>query len=340
VVTIRDVAERAGVSQSTASRALTGAAPASETTAERVRTAAEALGYQANRAARSLRTNRTGTIGLLISDVRNPFFSELAYAIEQVAARSDIAVITTNADERAERQADSLRALALQQVDGLIVVPQGGSAVEALEALPEDIPLVLLDRRVDGIRAPVVGSDNAAGATLMIDHLVGRGHSDIALISGPQATSTGRERLTAASQRLEHHGLAARPECLAEGDFQVASGRDAAGELLDLPTPPSAIFTGDNLMAFGAVQAVRERGLHVGDNVALVSFDDADWFPLLDPPMTVVSQDVHALGVRAFDTLQARIAGHPTQDSYLPVQLVVRGSCSTRNTMRQQEGTS
>ena len=336
MVTIRDVAVRAGVSQSTASRALTGAAPASSTTTARVRSAAAELGYQANRAARSLRTNRTGTVGLLVSDVRNPFFSELTYAIDRVAAHSDIAVITTNADERVERQADSLRALALQQVDGLIVVPQGGSA---LDEVPDDIPLVLLDRRVDGVRAPVIGSDNTAGAEMMIDHLISLGHTDVALISGPQATSTGRERFSAATRRLEHHGVPARSECLAEGDFQLASGRHAAGELLDLPRRPSAIFAGDNLMAFGAVQAVRERGLHVGEDIALVSFDDTDWFPLLDPPMTVVSQDVHTLGVRAFETLQERIAGRTVQDSNLPVQLVVRGSCGAHTTVSRSEGT-
>lgn len=335
MATIRDVAMRAGVSQSTASRALTGAAPAATATVERVRAAADELGYQVNRAARSLRTNRTGTIGLLISDVRNPFFSELVYAVEQAAARADIAVITTNADERIERQADSLRALTLQQVDGLIVVPQGGSA---LDDVPDDIPLVLLDRRVDGVRAPVVGSDNASGAALMIDHLVGLGHRDIALISGPQATSTGQERLAAALARLEHHGCPPRKECLVEGDFQLASGRAAAGELLDLPQPPAAIFACDNLMAFGAVQAVRERGLRVGNDIALVSFDDTAWFPLLDPPMTVVSQDVHALGVRAFETLRDRIAGQPTQDSCLPVRLLVRGSCGTPTIVMRQEG--
>lgn len=334
MVTIRDVAARAGVSQSTASRALTGSAPASPDTVAQVQSAADELGYRVNRAARSLRTHRTDTIGLLISDVRNPFFSELSYVIEQVAAEHDMAVITTNADERVDRQADSLRALALQQIDGLIMVPQGGGA---LDAIADDIPLVLLDRRADGVDAPVVCSDNQAGAQLMIDHLVSLGHTDIALISGPQATSTGRERLTAAMRRLRSHGCGARPECLVEGDFQLASGRSAAAHLLDLPQPPSAVFACDNLMAFGALQAIRERGLRIGEDMALVSFDDTDWFPLLDPPMTVISQDVHALGVRAFDALQRRIAGQPTDGACLPTRLVVRGSCGTASTSGRGE---
>lgn len=324
MVTIRDVAARAGVSQATASRALTGSAPASAGAVAQVRAAADALGYRANRAARSLRTHRTGTVGLLISDVRNPFFSELSYVIEQVAAEQDIAIITTNADERVERQSDSLRALTMQQVDGLIVVPQGGAA---LDAVAENVPVVLLDRRVPGVDAPVVYSDNRTGAQLMIDHLVGLGHTDIALISGPQATSTGRDRLNAALERLANRGCEPRAECLVEGDFQLASGYRAAAHLLDLPVRPSAIFAGDNLMAFGALQAIRERGLRIGQDMALVSFDDTDWFPLLQPPMTVVSQDVHALGTRAFDTLQACMDGQDTQDSRIPVQLLVRGSC-------------
>lgn len=112
-----------------------------------------------------------------------------------------------------------------------------------------------------------------------------------------------------------------------EGDFQLASGRSAAAHLLDLPQPPSAVLACDNLMAFGALQAIRERGLRIGEDMALVSFDDTDWFPLLDPPMTVICQDVHALGVRAFDTLQRRIAGQATEDACLSVRLIVRGSC-------------
>ena len=297
-----------------------------------MRAAAEELGYVANRAARSLRTHRTDTIGLLISDVRNPFFSELSYVVEQAAAEHDIAVITTNADERVERQSDSLRALALQQVDGLIVVPQGG----ALDELSDDVPVVLLDRRVPEVDAPVVYSDNQAGAQLMIDHLVELGHTDVALISGPQAASTGRERRTAAIERLASHGYPPRQECLVEGDFQLASGYRAAVRLLELEPRPSAVFAGDNLMAFGALQAIRERGLRIGHDIALVSFDDTEWFPLLDPPMTVISQDVRQLGIRAFETLQARLAGQHTQDSCLPVRLAVRRSCGTRRERRGQ----
>ncbi|NYH77628.1 LacI family transcriptional regulator [Actinopolyspora biskrensis] len=329
VVTIRDVAARAGVSQATASRALTGSDSVSAGAVAQVQAAVDELGYRTNRAARSLRTHRTDTIGLLISDVRNPFFSELSYAIEQAAAEQGIAVITTNADERVERQTDSLRALTMQQVDGLIIVPQGGGAFEEIS---EDIPVVLLDRRVTGADAPVVHSDNRAGSQLMIDHLVGLGHTDIALISGPQATSTGQERFAAAIERLHGHGCGPREDCLVEGDFQLASGYRAATRLLDLPRRPSAIFAGDNLMAFGALQAIREQGLRIGHDVALVSFDDTDWFPLLDPPMTVISQDVHALGMRAFDTLQARMDGQDAQDACLPVRITVRGSCGAGST--------
>ena len=324
MITIRDVALRAGVSQATASRALSGAGSASPATVDAVRQAAADLGYRVNKAARSLRTQRTDTIGLLVSDVRNPFFSDLAYAIEQAAAEHRIGVITTNADERPDQQDAALRALAAQRVDGLIVVPQGGGRLH----LPH-LPVVMVDRRAPGVDAPVVQSDNATGSRQMIDHLVGLGHRDIALISGPRSASSGRDRLEASLAALAAHGCTPRPEWVVEGDFQEGSGHLAAAQLLDAPERPTAIFAGDNLMAVGALVEARRRGLRIGRDIALVCFDDTRWFPLLDPPMTVVAQDVAALGHQAFATLRARMTGQPVDDVLIPTELVVRGSCTT-----------
>ncbi len=325
VVTIRDVARRAGVGQATASRVLTGSGPASAGARERVLAAAHELGYSVNRVARSLRTSRTDTIGLLISDVRNPFFGELAHAIDHAAAQHGIAVITTSTDERADRQASALEALVRQQVDGLLVVPQGGAP---LAGVPSGLPLVLIDRRVEAAGAPVVQSDNAGGARTMVDHLVDVGHRDIAVISGPQSTSTGRERQQAIVGRLRERGCPPRPEWVLEGDFQLASGRAAASRLMSRAHRPTAVFAGDNLMTVGALIEARERGVKIGRDMALVSFDDTDWFPVVDPPVTAVVQDVPSLGASALSALQALVAGETTPDVVVPTSLVVRGSCA------------
>ncbi|GAA5165584.1 LacI family DNA-binding transcriptional regulator [Ornithinimicrobium tianjinense] len=325
MATIRDVAARAGVSVATASRALNGSGPASPGTVELVRRAADDLGYRVNKAARSLRTQRTDTIGLLLSDVRNPFFSDLAYVIEQAAAADHVSVITMNADERTDRQEAALRSLATQRVDGLIVVPQGGATLE----VPTGMPLVLLDRRVDGSPAPVIQSDNELGSRQMIDHLVELGHRDIALVAGPQSSSSGRERLAACLAALEGHGCTPRPEWIVEGDFQERSGHVAAAALLDTTPRPTAVFAGDNLMAVGVLSEARKRGLRIGEDIAVVSFDDSRWFPLLDPPMTAVAQDVESLGLAAYRALKDLVAGRPSGDVVVPTRLVVRRSCTT-----------
>lgn len=324
MATIRDVALRAGVSQATASRALSGRGPVSPDAAERVRAAAQTLGYEVNKAARALRTQRTDTIGLLIPDVRNPFFAELAYVIEQAAAGAGLAVITMSADEDAEQEARGLRVLVRQQVDGLIVAPRDDEACSAVQHLP----MVFVDRGAEGRGIPVVRSDNETGAALMIDHLVAAGHRDIALITGPQEITTGRARHEAALRRLTHHGLPPGPQWVQEGDFQLESGRRAAAALLDAPERPTAVFAGDNLMAVGALLELRGRGLRVGHDIALTAFDDAPWFPLLDPPLTVVSQDVPRLGRAALECLLSLLRGHETSDVVAPVRLAARSSCA------------
>lgn len=322
MTTIRDVAELAGVSQATASRALSGRGPVSPDALERVRAAALNLEYQVNKTARALRTQRTDTIGLLIPDVRNPFFAELAYVIEQEAATRGLAVITISADEDAELEARALGVLIRQQVDGLIVAPRNDETFLAAAHLPT----VFVDRGRAGLGIPVVRSDDEDGVAQMIDHLVTIGHRDIAIITGPRKITTGRMRHDAAIQRLEHHGLTPTPHWIQEGDFQQESGRRAAAELLDAPELPTAVFAGDNLMAVGALLEMRARGLRAGTDIALTSFDDAPWFPLLDPPLTVVEQDLQHLGRSALESLLDILADREPADVVVPVRLMARAS--------------
>lgn len=329
MATIRDVASQAGVSLGTASRALTGSGPVSEASREKVFTAAKRLGYRVNKAARSLRTNRTDTIGLLVSDVRNPFFAELAYVIDRAAAEHGQVVITISADESVEGQTRALSAFVQEGVDGLIAVPQGGEMSE----FPKGIPLVFVDRVCASSdptapSPPVVSTDHYQGMSDLVNYLVEKGHTDIGLISGSLQTSTGRARKAAAVEQLARHGLRIRDECIAYGDFQWEKGRTAALKIFDQEKLPTAVIAGDNMMAIGTLRAAQERGIRIGEDIAMVAFDDLPAFQLISPPLTVVTQDVEGLGRKAVETLQLLLAGKEAPDTTLPARMIVRESCT------------
>lgn len=323
-VTLRDVAELAGVSPATASRALDPTASASDATRERVTEAARSLGYIGNTAARSLRTSRSDTIGLLIPDVRNPFFTDLAYAVEKSAARAGYTVMIGNADEDGAAQDRYLAALERHRVDGLLVVPQGG-ATPGLRRVVDSFPTVAIDRDA-GLGVPVVASDSFAGMRTLVDHVVSLGHRRIAIVAGPQATSTGRERLRAAREQLARHAITLGEDDVVEGDFRLESGLVAARHLLDRGPVPDAVIAADALMALGVLAVLRERGLRAGIDVGLAAFDDNPWFAVLDTPVTVVAQDTTELADRAVTALLSRISGRDVDVDPVPTTLVVRRS--------------
>lgn len=330
MVTLRDVARQAGVSAATASRALAGHTAVSDEARDRVQTAASDLGYRGNALARSLRTQRTDTIGLLLPDVRNPFFTHLAYAVDKAAARHGLTVMMGNADEQAHQQDRYLDVLSRHQVDGIIAVPQG-AASDVLRRTADAIPTVFMDRDPQIPGCPVVTSDNETGIAALVDHVVSLGHRDIGVVAGPQATSTGRVRLSALEARLAEHGISIAPGRVVEGDYQLDSGVRATEELL-ARGPLDAIIAADNLMALGALMVLRRHGLRVGDEIALACVDDIEWFSLVEPPLTVVAQDVQGLGEAAVDTLVRRIAGDEAPSVVLPMQLIARASCGERRT--------
>ncbi|GMA42149.1 LacI family DNA-binding transcriptional regulator [Mobilicoccus caccae] len=323
-VTLRDVARLAGVSSATASRALDPSASAATETRDRVMAAAAELGYIGNTVARSLRTSRTDTIGLLVPDVRNPFFTDLAYAIDKAATEVGLTVMMGSADEDGDAQDRYLVALERHRVDGLLVVPQGGPR-PMLQRIVRAFPTVAIDRDAD-LGVPVVSSDSGGGMRALIDHVISLGHRRVAVVAGPQSTSTGRERLSAAREQLREHGLCLAPGDVVEGDFQLGSGLRAARTLLAATPPPDVIIAADALMALGVLTVLRERGLRLGTDVGVAAFDDNPWFAVLDTPVTVVAQDTARLGRQAVEALLARIAGREVEPSPVPTTLVVRSS--------------
>ncbi|MGI5341609.1 LacI family DNA-binding transcriptional regulator [Streptomyces sp. CA-181903] len=327
MATIKDVAGRAGVSVATVSRVLNGRSPVAATR-DRVLAAVAELGYRPNVVARALRTARTRTLGLVISDLRNPFFTELADAVEQEARRLGYSLIIGNAGESPEQQDDQLRTLLDRRIDGLMVSSAGTGSEVLREIVASDTPLVLLDRSVPGVAAPCVRAEGRAALTELAAHLAALGRRRPAVIVAPAGTPVGDERLECFRAALAAHGVALPPErAVGSPDMTPAGGRRVMRDLLDLPEPPDAVLAADNLMALGALDEVRARGLRIPDDVALVSFDDVAWFAHTDPPLTAVAQPTRELGRAAVHSLLERVEGRPAESVLLPARLVVRRSC-------------
>lgn len=327
MVNIRNVAEAAGLSVATVSRVLNGHPSVSEEARERVLAAVESLGYRPNVVARSLRTHRTGTIGLVIGDILNPYFTELARAVEQQARALGYSVIIGNADERADLEDHHVRGLLERRIDGLLVSPADDRSLMTLEAAASHTPMVFVDRWIPGVEVPVVRSDGAEAIRALVAHLHALGHRRIAVITGPAATTTGRERVDAFREALAAYGIALPEEYVGRGDFQAESGRVATERFLNLPEPPEVVFATDNLMALGALDAIGARGLRVPDDVGLAAFDDIPWFSHTDPPITTIAQPTAELGRAAVRALADLVAGGSASSTVLPARLVVRRSC-------------
>lgn len=324
--TLRDVAAAAGVSVATASRVLSGNPATSAASREAVIAAAAKLDFRPNVQARALRSSRTGSIGLLIPDIRNPHFADLAHAVERHARERGLVTLISAADERLDTQEAAVRLLMSHNIDGLIVVPQGqrdsAKGPRALEAVEQTgIPLVLVDRVVSELAVPAIVPDTQ-GITQAMGELLAGGHERIALIAGPASSSTGRERRRAYESALAAAGRSTAAELLYEGDFQPGSGRQGMEHLLSLPNAqrPSAVIIADGPMTMGALAVLNERGVKVPEDISVVAHDDLEAFRLYNPPLAAIVQDVEAMGAEAVSMLLDRtpssegsIVRHPTR---------------------------
>ncbi|KAF4407618.1 MULTISPECIES: LacI family DNA-binding transcriptional regulator [Streptomyces] len=327
MASIKDVATAAQVSVATVSRVLNGHPAVSPDTRARVLATVERLGYRPNAVARSLRTRRTRTLGLVISDVLNPFFTQLARSVEDEARALGYSVIIGNADEQPAQQDHHITTLLERRIDGLLVSPADGGSPMIHDAARRGTPMVFVDRWIPGLDVPVVRADGRAAVTGLVAHLYALGHRRLAMISGPATTTTGHERVEAFRTALREHGLPLPAPYLGQGDFQADSGRRVTEGFLRLPEPPDAVFAADNLMALGAMDALHERGLRIPQDMALAAFDDIPWFVHTDPPVTAIAQPTGDLGRAAVRALAERLEGRRPPSVTLPARLVVRRSC-------------
>ncbi|AOS66165.1 LacI family transcriptional regulator [Actinoalloteichus hymeniacidonis] len=339
MATMKDVAQAAGVSTATVSRVLNGHPAPTEQTRRRVAEAIEALGYRPNTLARSLRLHTTHTLGLVISDLTNPFFAEVARAVENEAREHGYSVVVGNANESVEQQRRYVRTLLDRRVDGLLVCPATDEGDWLAEAAETGVPLVLLDRRIAGsVKVPVVRVDGTAALDNLAAHLVALGHRRIGVIAGPAEASTGRERLDAFAAALGSRGAPLAERLVVYGDFQRPSGASAAHTLMSGPNRPTALVAMDNLMGLGALEQLRAMGFSVPGDVGLAVYDDLPWFSLLEPAITAIAQPTDDLGHAAVRVLLDLIERGNAENVVLDAELVIRSSCGERAEHGRGEG--
>lgn len=337
---IRDVATFARVSPATASRALNGSATVSDALRERVQVAAATLGYRPNNLARSLRRQRTDTIGVIVSDIANPHHSEAVRVMEDAASRAGWRVVLCNSDERVDKQRAYLRLLADERVGAVILsaADRAGSGTDAL--LDLGIPVVAFDRVIDDARVDSVTCDNEAGVHALARHLLGLGHRRIAFVGGRPDVATGAARLAGYRTAMREAGHRAVVEA---ADFRADLAETATRRLLARRPPPTALLVANNTMAGGALRAIREAGLVVPDDIALATVDDPAWAELVDPPLTALAQPVRAMAEAAVRLALERVAGgrDGSVRLVLPMELRVRRSSGApRGCLRAPRGST
>lgn len=324
-VTRKDVALQAGVSTAVVSYVVNGGpkkvAPATEL---RVREAIQDLGYRPNAAARALKLGSSETLGLIMPDNTNPFFSLFAHAVEDAAAALGFALVLSNSDGNLTKERDNIRNLAARQVDGVLLASVLFEPdLAALETA--EIPSVLLnqDRQAKGFNS--VGVDLAAGARLAVEHLIGHGHTHVGLIMGTNVSGAQDGREDGWRDALRDAGLAEGPVIYSE--FTRAGGYLAGQRFLELADRPTAIFASSDMQAIGLIRALHEGGLQVPKDVSMVSFDGVVDAEFSFPPLTTVEQPIVAMAEAAVAALVGATKGEPLQHRLLPTQLRVRQSC-------------
>ncbi len=331
-VTLEQVAEAAGVSPSTASRALAGKARQcriSAKTEQTILAAANGLGFQPSHVARSLRTQRTGLIGLLVPDASNPFFAAIARKATIHAERHGLSTLLADSHNSADHEKEMLAHLQARQIEGLIICPIGESSahLQALEHRAANV--VVVDRWFSGSRLTTVTSDNESGAYAATSALIEKGHREIACLQGRSGTSTNNERLQGYKKALRDANLTPKSSLIRGDDFNEESGYRSTCELLEAQPKLTALFAFSNLNALGALRALAERKLRIPQDISLVTFDDTPFAEFLAAPLSVIRQDVETIGCRAAELLidQIRTGQKPAKQLYrVPVEFLSRES--------------
>ncbi len=318
------------MSTATVSHVINGTRFVSEPLKEKVNAVIEDLGYQPNRIARSLVMQKTHTIGVIISDILNPFYTAVVRGVEDATSPSGYNVVLCNTDEDTDKEIRYLKILLEKRVDGIALATCFQGDDHPLLRQLNQVPVVTIVRRMARLKSDAVFADNIGGAYDAIAHLVSLGHRRISIISGPSGLSSGRERLEGVLKAFAAHGIPPNDRWMRTGDFKRKSGYDLARSILSLKDRPTALFVSNNQMTLGALQAFRESGVRIPDDMSIVGLDDTEWSILLDPPLTVIYQSAYDMGNNAGTMLLQRIFKKRKRfkTTVIPAKLIQRGSAS------------
>ncbi len=326
--TIHDVAKRAGVAPITVSRVINNSGYVSDTTRQRVDEAINELGYVPNTLARSLRSKRSHTIALVVTDITNPFFTMIARGVEDVTSASGFTVIFCNTDESESKEEKYSHILAQKQVDGVLLIPACSNPASVKFLQSKNIPVVLLDRNVPDVQADLVRCDSVGGAYHLVKRLIDLGHKHISIITGPEGVSTSDDRVMGYLQALTEAGLADKKQIFS-GSFTQVSGYELVFQALAKTPKPTAIFGANNFISIGVMKALRDADIQVPEEISVVSFDDLPTAMIVDPFLTVAAQPAYEMGKKATELLLSRLGdaySYVHQEITLPTEIIERRS--------------
>lgn len=326
-VTIKDIAKRANVSTATVSRALYNTGYIKEETRRRIIEIAEELGYDKHRDLEKTKI-KSNLAGVIVSDITNPFFTQIVRGIEDVLSPAGYSLLLCNADEDVEKEKNYLKVLQNKKVDGVILAPAGGDDRCIKQMIDRGIPLVLIDRLIDNLDVDGVIIDNMSGAYEGVSHLISEGYRRIGIITGPLEIMTARERFDGYKKALLDARLEFDESLVENGGYTLEGGYRAAKKLIE-KAHPDALFIANNVMTTGALIAVKELKIKIPEEIGIVGFDDLEWASLIDPPLTTISQPIYTIGSTAAQLLLRRLsrsANIRKEVVVLKPRLIIRGS--------------
>ncbi len=328
--TIHDVAKHAGVGSITVSRVINNSGYLSKETRARVEQAIAELGYVPNTLARSLRSKRTNTLALVLTDITNPFFTTLARGVEDAASKAGYTLIFCNSDESAMKESTYVNILLQKQVDGFLLVPAQSKTTTIELIHSRAVPVVVIDRAVPGIAVDVVRCDSEEGAFGLTRLLLELGHRHIACLCGPKGVSTADDRAAGFLRALRSAGIAPGRDCILRGELSQEGGYLMAQQALRMAHKPSALLAANNFITIGAMKAAQEAGERVPEDIALVGFDDLPAAMVTFPFFTVAIQPAYEMGRKATEILLQRLKSHGAERQHeeviFPTQIIVRRS--------------
>lgn len=329
-VTMEDIAKRVDVSINTVSRALNDKPDINDQTKEEILRIADELNYQPNRFAQGLRSSKTSTLGVIVADIMNPFFSALLKGVEKAAREEGYSIIVQDTDEKYENEQSAIQTTLSEQVDGLLITPVQTNQGTIIDLKGSELPFVLLGRHFEDLDTHYVVTDDVQGEKAATEHLIERGHERIAIVNGPTHISSSRERLRGFRRAMSEHDIATSDFAILEGNVTMEDGFETGKKLIASSPRPTAVLCYSDFVAMGVIKAARDAGLKIPEEMAVVGYDDVFFSTCLEVPLTTVRIPKKKLGRRAFYALKELIDGGDGNPDYheekIDTELLIRQS--------------